>query len=96
MLEKYFSIHAVHDGTEGQPVQLEANFDAFRYRLLGKVPQNGPYKGNLIHKGWMVTKITLPQVTSAQTASAQTTQQNATVETSEPAPLVIQPAEVEL
>lgn len=101
VLEKYFSICAVHDGAEGQPVQLEQTFDAMRYRLLGKVPQNGPYKGNLIHKGWMVTKITLPQITSAQTTSAQTTspqatQQNATGETSEPAPLVIQPAEIEL
>lgn len=62
VLKEYFKIAAIHDAAEGSTVSLEAGYDTDKFRLVGKVGGEPPFKGNLLHHGWIVEEITLPRL----------------------------------
>lgn len=61
-LSEHVTFSPVSDAGEGNSIHLEENFDRSAYQLTGNVSGNAPYNGTLIHKGWIVTKLTLPSV----------------------------------
>jgi hypothetical protein len=64
-----FDIEPVHRGQERDAVELPGDFDAAAYRLVGKVPEQAPYRGTVLHRGWRATRISLPRVTEAARGS---------------------------
>ncbi len=63
VLKEMFDIQAVHLGDEGETLSLAADFDARAYRLVGKVPEQPPFTGTVLHRGWKTSKVALPRLT---------------------------------
>ncbi len=63
VLKSNFDFEPVHGGKEGETITLSEDFDARAYRLTGKVPDRPPYKGAVRHRGWKITRISLPRLT---------------------------------
>ncbi|MGE0789087.1 MAG: DUF2760 domain-containing protein [Sandaracinaceae bacterium] len=68
-IDEHFTIEPVHEKDEGTKVTVEAGFDAKRIRLTGNVVGEPPYKGELTHRGWKVTKVSLPKMSEGHDAS---------------------------
>lgn len=62
VLDEYFEIVPLQNASEGSQLTLEAGYDAPAFRLLGSVPEHPPYKGKLLHPGWMARSVKLPRV----------------------------------
>jgi hypothetical protein len=63
ILDEYFEIAPLQNAEEGASLTLEAGYDAPAYRLLGSVPEHPPYKGKLLHPGWIAQSVKLPRIT---------------------------------
>jgi hypothetical protein len=63
VFKEMFDIQAVHLGDEGETLSLAADFDARAYRLVGKVPEQPPFTGTVLHRGWKTSKVALPRLT---------------------------------
>lgn len=61
-LDQYVDLAPIRDESEESSVTLEAGFDPSRVRLTGRVAGEPPFTGTLIHRGWQVTRVSLPQV----------------------------------
>ena len=68
VLDEYFDITPLRTEQEGAPLMLEAGYDAPAHRLLGSVPAHAPYKGKLMHPGWIARTVKLPRVTGTTDA----------------------------
>lgn len=62
VLMENFAWERVHDAAEGAEVVLGEGYAAGEYRLLGSVPERGPYRGRLLHAGWKAKEVRLPRV----------------------------------
>lgn len=80
VLQAAFEIVPVHRGAEGEEITLAEDYDARRYRLVGKVPVRSPFRGTLLHRGWRTGRVSLPRVAAGDPAARE----------------VIAPAEVEI
>ncbi|EAT17207.1 DUF2760 domain-containing protein [Desulfuromonas acetoxidans] len=58
----YFTIAPVYDGEEMEEIRLEENYDSSQYRLTGQVPDQPPYEGQVLHRGWKTALINRPQM----------------------------------
>jgi hypothetical protein len=65
VLRDYFDIAEVAKDAEGTSVTLDKNFDAARYRLVGRVGGQPPFRGTVLHRGWLTTKVKLPRLTGS-------------------------------
>ena len=63
VLKDFFALKVVHPGEEGEELSLAADFDPRAYRLVGKVPEQPPFNGRVLHRGWKTDRIKLPQLT---------------------------------
>ncbi|MFO1205160.1 MAG: DUF2760 domain-containing protein [Burkholderiales bacterium] len=63
VIKECLALAPTHDGKEGDRVTLDKSSDPNRYRLLGKVQQEPPYTGVVVHRGWKTTKLALPRFT---------------------------------
>jgi hypothetical protein len=63
VLDDYFEIAPLRTEKEGTRITLEPGFDAPAHRLLGSVPEQPPYHGQLLHPGWIASSVKLPRVT---------------------------------
>ena len=61
VLNSHLSVEPISQEAEGTRVSLPDGYDAADFRLLGNVAGEPPYEGALVHKGWRVTSVTLPQ-----------------------------------
>ncbi|MEZ4743169.1 MAG: DUF2760 domain-containing protein [Bdellovibrionota bacterium] len=61
VMKECFHIEPVRDLQEGEAISIDKNEPASEYRLLGKVKDEPPYHGTLLHKGWATDKINLPK-----------------------------------
>lgn len=59
-LSEYIELEPVIQKEEGEPVQIEAGFDAGKVQLTGNVVGSPPYEGRLAHPGWKASKVQLP------------------------------------
>lgn len=65
-LNEYLSLKAVMDEEEGEDVTIEAGFDANAIKLTGNVTGEPPFKGVLQHRGWQISKFSLPALSGSQ------------------------------
>lgn len=60
-LEKTVALRPLRTESEGSTIQTPADADAAQYRLTGAVQGSPPYRGELVHAGWVATKVELPK-----------------------------------
>nr|WP_320049621.1 DUF2760 domain-containing protein [uncultured Desulfuromonas sp.] len=58
----YFTIAPIHDGEEMEEISLAENYDSNRYRLIGRVPDQPPFNGQVLHRGWKTVGVKRPQM----------------------------------
>ncbi|MBL6987916.1 MAG: DUF2760 domain-containing protein [Methylobacter sp.] len=68
-INEHFTLSTVRSEQEGSKITLPQGFDAGTVRLTGNIVGNAPFTGTLVHKGWQVTGIRLPKLTSGHNAS---------------------------
>ncbi|MFU8789346.1 MAG: DUF2760 domain-containing protein [Methylobacter sp.] len=68
-LDEHFTLATVRNEQEGSKITLLAGFDAAAVRLTGNIVGQAPFTGTLVHKGWQVTGIKLPKLTSGHNAA---------------------------
>ncbi|HEY8036241.1 MAG TPA: DUF2760 domain-containing protein [Methylobacter sp.] len=68
-INEHFTLSAVRSEQEGSKVTLPEGFDASTVRLTGNIVGTAPFTGMLVHKGWQVTGIRLPKLTSGHNAA---------------------------
>lgn len=68
-INEHFSLTTVRSEQEGSKVTLPEGFDAATVRLTGNIVGTAPFTGTLVHKGWHVTGIRLPKLTSGHNAA---------------------------
>lgn len=64
VLDEYMTIVPVRAEAEGARVLLEPGFDPTAVRLTGQVVGEPPFRGTLVHRGWRMAELRLPQVAS--------------------------------
>ena len=62
VLQEHFSIHPLRTEDEGSTVQVPAGYAADEYRLVGKIANQAPFSGVLVHRGWKTDMVKLPQL----------------------------------
>ena len=67
-LNEHFKLAPVREEQEGSKITLPKGFDAAAVRLTGNIVGEAPFTGSLIHKGWQVTEMRLPKLTSGHNA----------------------------
>lgn len=65
-LAEHVALEPVIDEPEGDSVTVEPGFDAHAIRLTGYVAGDPPFRGELRHRGWRVTRIDLPELMQTQ------------------------------
>jgi hypothetical protein len=65
-LNKYLKPIAIIDKNEGDSFTVPKDFDVNTIKLTGNVINEPPFQGVLRHKGWQVSKLELPTLTSGQ------------------------------
>ncbi len=68
-VNEHFTLAAVRNEPENSKVTLAQGFDASTVRLTGNIVGAAPFTGTLVHKGWQVTDIRLPKLTSGHNAA---------------------------
>jgi hypothetical protein len=63
-LNEHASFSPATTESEGGRVSLSPDFNRNQYRLTGNVSGVGPFNGTLIHKGWHVDRLSLPEIVS--------------------------------
>jgi hypothetical protein len=69
VLQRFFALKRVSNGAEGEPAEVPANYDPARFRLIGNVNGNGPFRGSLTHAGWEATSVNLPAWTGSASSA---------------------------
>jgi hypothetical protein len=64
VLREFFTIEPVRGESEGETVTLQGEYDSSSHRLLGSVPNQPPYTGELVHPGWKATQVRLPRISA--------------------------------
>ncbi|MDZ7620875.1 MAG: DUF2760 domain-containing protein [Patescibacteria group bacterium] len=60
VLHRMFEPKPLLGEAEGAEIKVAAGFDPGRYRLVGKVTGEPPFRGRLAHPGWEATKCEVP------------------------------------
>lgn len=61
VLARLFAIEPLRSENEGASITVAGEYDPAAVRLVGSVPDQGPFKGTLQHAGWRATKVELPE-----------------------------------
>jgi Domain of unknown function (DUF2760) len=61
-LKEHIQVEAVFSGTEGDHITLEKGFNPAEFKISGKISNNPPFVGKVVHKGWRTVSINLPQI----------------------------------
>jgi hypothetical protein len=62
VLDRYLKLEPVLHSDEDHPVTVPAGFDPAAIKLVGNVSGEPPIRGLLRHRGWRVSKVTLPSL----------------------------------
>ena len=63
-LDQYVKLEPVIDGEEDGPVTVEVGIEPAAIKLIGHVTGRPPLRGILRHRGWRVTEIKLPPLST--------------------------------
>jgi hypothetical protein len=60
VLDEHFSFASICRENEGDKIVLSDGYDAAKVRVTGNIVGNPPFTGTVIHKGWQITDVRLP------------------------------------
>lgn len=69
LLDRLFDLQPVVGGQEGSALEVPAGFDTGRFRLIGNVAGDPPFRGRLVHHGWEAARCELPQWSGSEAAA---------------------------
>lgn len=64
-LSRYVTLAPIVDDEEGQAVVVERDADPARYKVVGSITGQPPYRGVLRHRGWEATRLELPPLSAS-------------------------------
>ena len=64
-LSRYVTLAPIVDDEEGQAVVVERDADPARYKVVGNITGQPPYRGVLRHRGWEATRVELPPLSAS-------------------------------
>ncbi len=82
VLRECFKISPICSTAEGQQVTVDKDYNSRQYRLIGKIGENPPHTGKLLHRGWQTAEVNRPRVMRQEETT--------------PASWIIVPAEIEV
>ncbi len=65
-LDQYVKLEPVIDGEEDSPVTVEAGIEPAAIKFIGNVTGQPPLRGILRHRGWRVTEVKLPPLSTKE------------------------------
>ena len=68
-LQRIFDLKPLVDDEENAEVQTPDQFDVACYRLTGNVTGEPPFRGHLMHHGWVTSKCDLPTWSGGESAN---------------------------
>jgi hypothetical protein len=60
VLERLFALQPALTQEEGSAVEVPSGYDPLRFRIVGTASGNPPFRGTLMHHGWLATRCDLP------------------------------------
>ena len=66
VLDRLFGLAPLVEQEEGSDVEVPAGYDASWFRLTGNISGEPPFRGQLVHHGWMVTRCEIPAWTGSE------------------------------
>ena len=60
VLDRFFGLQPLLRQEEGTAVEVPQGYDPQRFRLVGNVSGQPPFRGQLVHPGWIASKCELP------------------------------------
>lgn len=69
VIDRLFGVEPLLNLEEGADVAVPVGFDAGRYRLVGNVAGEPPFRGKLVHHGWVAAKVELPEWSGSEEAA---------------------------
>jgi hypothetical protein len=69
VLERMFALQPLSADSEGSEVEVPPGYPPLQFRLSGNVTGDPPYRGKLVHPGWVATKCDLPEWTGDHSSS---------------------------
>lgn len=63
VLKEFMRIEPLRTESEGDPVTIQAGYDPALVQLSGNVQGQPPYSGELVHHGWKLTDLKMPEKT---------------------------------
>ena len=82
VMGEFFTIAPLHEGPEGDVLELKPGYNPAEYRPAGKLAEGAQIRRKIVHRGWKATEVKLPRLAESAAASDKG--------------LVISPAEVEV
>ena len=69
VLERFFELKPVLSQGEGDRVEVPAGYDPARFKVVGNVNGSPPFRGRLVHAGWVAAATNLPAWTGSNEAA---------------------------
>ena len=69
VLDEHFSFASICRENEGDSIVLTEGYDAAKVRVTGHIVGNPPFTGTVIHKGWQITDVRLPNTVQGYNAN---------------------------
>jgi hypothetical protein len=69
VLERFFELKPAVPQAEGETVEVPAGYDPARYKVVGNVSGAPPFRGRLVHPGWVAGTVNLPAWTGSNEAA---------------------------
>lgn len=70
VINRMFGPEPVLSESEGASIEIPRGFDAGKYRLVGKVAGEPPFRGTVAHHGWQVASCQLPEWTGSDASAS--------------------------
>jgi hypothetical protein len=69
VLERFFALKPVLAQSEGEAVEVPTGYDPGKFKLSGNVSGSPPFRGRLVHAGWVASSLNLPAWTGTSEAA---------------------------
>jgi hypothetical protein len=68
VFERLFAVQPALAQEEGSTVEVPQGYDPLQYKLVGNISGDPPFRGKLVHHGWIATRCDLPAWTGGPRA----------------------------
>ncbi|MHB8899393.1 MAG: DUF2760 domain-containing protein [Thermoguttaceae bacterium] len=69
VIDRMFAVAPLLDQSEQTQLEVPVGFDSGKYHLTGNVTGQPPFKGSLVHPGWLATRCEVPRWSGSDQAA---------------------------